>query len=491
MRLIQNSRSPLSPLQRAALVIALLAGAGGCTLAPVYQEPPLTLPAAFKEAGDWVPATPADDAPRGPWWTVFDDPVLDGLASAVQVSNQNVAAASAAYAQARALVAGQRASLFPVVTLDAGADRNRSSASTNVNTGTSGVSSGARVRSTYQASLGASWEPDLWGRLRGGVDSAAASAAATRADLASATLAAQGELVVNYLNLRETDVQSDLLQATIAGYERVRQITRNRYDAGVIPKTDLLQAETQLASAQADQVGLQRQRAQLEHAIAVLIGRTPADFSLPPAAWSPTVPEIPLVLPATLLQRRPDIAGAERRVAAANAEIGIARAGYFPGIGLTASYGYGASRVGDLFNASASAWSLGLSLAQRVFDAGAVSAQVDSARAAQERSAAQYRQIVLTAFQDVEDQLAASRVLSQQLVYRRAASTAADQVEQQVLNRYRAGQVSYTEVVTAQATALQARRTLAQLQADRQVVAVTLIQALGGGWQRKVDAALE
>ena len=278
--------------------------------------------------------------------------------------------------------------------------------------------------------------------------------------------------MVNYLNLRETDVQSELLQATIAGYERVRQITRNRYDAGVIPKTDLLQAETQLASAQADQVGLQRQRAQLEHAIAVLIGRTPADFSLPPAAWSPTVPEIPLVLPATLLQRRPDIAGAERRVAAANAEIGIARAGYFPGIGLTASYGYGASRVGDLFNASASAWSLGLSLAQRVFDAGAVSAQVDSARAAQERSAAQYRQIVLTAFQDVEDQLAASRVLSQQLVYRRAASTAADQVEQQVLNRYRAGQVSYTEVVTAQATALQARRTLAQLQADRQVVAV-------------------
>jgi NodT family efflux transporter outer membrane factor (OMF) lipoprotein len=196
------------------------------------------------------------------------------------------------------------------------------------------------------------------------------------------------------------------------------------------------------------------------------------------------VPEIPLVLPATLLQRRPDIAGAERRVAAANAEIGIARAGYFPGIGLTASYGYGASRVGDLFNASASAWSLGLSLAQRVFDAGAVSAQVDSARAAQERSAAQYRQIVLTAFQDVEDQLAASRVLSQQLVYRRAASTAADQVEQQVLNRYRAGQVSYTEVVTAQATALQARRTLAQLQADRQVVAVALIQALGGGWTR-------
>jgi NodT family efflux transporter outer membrane factor (OMF) lipoprotein len=488
MRLSKNSLFPFPALQRHVLAAAVLAALGACSLAPVYQAPPLPLPAAFKEAGDWVPATPADDAPRGAWWAVFNDPVLDELAESVRVSNQNVAAASAAYAQARALVASQRASLFPVVSLDAGADRSRSSSSsagTSSLTGTStSTSTGARVRNVYQASLGASWEPDLWGRLRGGVESATASAAATQADLASATLSAQGEAVVNYLNLRETDVQSELLQATIAGYQRVRQITQNRYDAGVIPKTDLLQAETQLATALADQVGLQRQRAQLEHAIAVLVGRAPADFSISPVAWSPTVPEVPLVLPATLLQRRPDIAGAERRVAAANADIGIARAGYFPSIGLTASYGYGASRVGDLFNASASAWSLGLSLAQRIFDAGAVSAQVAAARAVQERTAAQYRQTVLVAFQDVEDQLAATRVLALQLDYRRAASSAADQVEQQVLNRYRAGQVSYTEVVTAQATALQARRTLAQLQADRQIVAVALMQALGGGWQR-------
>lgn len=479
MRLLKSPSFLLPVLRRRLLAAAVVASLGACSLASVYQEPPLPLPAAFKEAGDWVPATPADDAPRGNWWAVFNDPVLDELANAVQVSNQNVAAAGAAYAQARALVAGQRASLFPTVSLNAGADRGGSSSAS-----ASTVSGGARVRNTYQASLGASWEPDLWGRLRGGVASATASAAATQADLASATLSAQGELAANYLNLRETDVQLELLQATIAGYQRVRQITQNRYDAGVIPKTDLLQAETQLAIAQADQVGLQRQRAQLEHAIAVLIGKTPASFSLSPAAWSPTVPDIPLVLPATLLQRRPDIAGAERRVAAANAEIGIARAGYFPGIGLTASYGYGASRVGDLFNASAAAWSLGLSLAQRIFDAGAVTAQVAAARAIQERAAAQYRQTVLVAFQDVEDQLAATRVLALQLTFRQGASAAADQVEQQVLNRYRAGQVSYTEVVTAQATALQARRTLAQLQADRQVVAVALIQALGGGWQR-------
>lgn len=480
MRLLKSFQFPLPVWPRHLLAAAVLASLGACSLAPVYQEPPLPLPVAFKEAGDWVPAKPADDAPRGAWWTVFNDPVLNDLASAVQVSNQNVAAASAAYAQARSLVAGQRASLFPTVSLDAGANRGSGANASSV----SSSGGGARVRNTYQASLGASWEPDLWGRLRGGVESASASAAASQADLASATLSAQGELVANYLNLRETDVQSELLQATIAGYQRVRQITQNRYDAGVIPKTDLLQAETQLASAQADQIGLQRQRAQLEHAIAVLVGKTPADLSLAPAAWSPTVPEIPLVLPATLLQRRPDIAGAERRVAAANADIGVARAGYFPSIGLTASYGYGASRVGDLFNASASAWSLGLSLAQRIFDAGAVSAQVAAARAVQERSAAQYRQTVLVAFQDVEDQLAATRVLALQLELRRSASAAADQAEQQVLNRYRAGQVGYTEVVTAQATALQARRTLAQLQADRQVVAVALIQALGGGWQR-------
>lgn len=476
MRLFLSAHSLSVPSRRRLLAAALCAALGGCALAPAYEAPPMHLPAGFKEAGDWVPATPSDDAPRGAWWTVFGDPVLNDLAASVQVSNQNVAAASAAYAQARALVAGQRSALFPTVSLGADADRSRSrsTASTSV--------AGARLGNSYQVSLGGSWEPDLWGRLGGGVQSASAQAQASAADLALATLSAQGELAANYLNLRESDVQAELLRATIAGYERVLQITQNRYDAGVAPKTDLLQSQTQLATSRADLVALQRQRSQLEHAIAVLIGRTPAEFSLPPAAWQPVVPDIPAVLPATLLQRRPDIAAAERRVAAANADIGVARAGYFPSIGLTASYGYGASRVGDLFNASAAAWSLGLALAQRVFDAGAVSAQVASARAAHERTAAQYRQTVLVAFQDVEDQLAASRVLAQQLELRRTASSAADQAEQQVLNRYRAGQVSYTEVVTAQATALQARRTLAQLQADRQIVAVALIQALGGGW---------
>nr|WP_325170107.1 efflux transporter outer membrane subunit [Noviherbaspirillum pedocola] len=436
----------------------------------------MSTPAQFKEAGDWVLATPADDAARGAWWRVFGDPVLDALAAQVAVSNQNVAAAAAAYDQARSLVRQQRASLFPVVTLDGAA--NRSSSGTG-----SGGTIASRIGNTYQVSMGASWEPDVWGRLRLGVAGASASAQASAADLASAQLSAQGELVVDYLNLREADVQSQLLAETIAAYQRALQIAQNRYAAGIAPKTDVLQAQTQLANAQADLVALQQNRAQYEHAIAVLIGKPPAEFTLESVVWQPTVPQVPLMLPAMLLERRPDIAAAERSVAAANAQIGIAQAGYFPSIGLSGSYGTNGSRVADLFSTSAAGWSLGASLAQRIFDAGAVSAQVASARAAQRRAAAIYRQTVLTAFQDVEDQLSANRILEKQLDLRRTASEAANQAEQQVLNRYKAGQVAYTDVITAQTTALSARRTLAQLQANRQSAAVALIQALGGGWQ--------
>jgi NodT family efflux transporter outer membrane factor (OMF) lipoprotein len=457
------------------IAAALLALLGGCVVGPRYETPAIAVPAQFREAGDWVPAAPADDAARGEWWRIFGDQALNELASQVAVSNQNVAAAAAAYEQARALVRQQRASLFPLVTLDASGDRSGG--------GSASGSSSARSGNVYQITMGATWEPDVWGRLRLGVSGARASAQASAADLASAQLSAQGELAAAYLNLRETDVQSQLLAETIDAYQRALQIAQNRYAAGIAPKTDVLQAQSQLASAQADLVALQRNRAQYEHAIAVLIGKAPADFTLAPAAWQPTVPQVPLLLPSTLLQRRPDIAAAERSVAAANAQIGIAQSGYYPNIGLSGSYGASGSRVPSLFSASAAAWSLGLSLAQRVFDAGSVSAQVEAARAAQQRSAALYRQTVLTAFQDVENQLSASRVLEKQLDLRRAASEAADQAEQQVLNRYKAGQVAFTEVITAQTTALSARRTLAQVRADRQTAAVALIQALGGGWQ--------
>ena len=469
------------PTRRAMLTATVLVlSLSACAVGPNYRRPATPDVSAFKEAEGWLPAAPADALERGPWWSLFGDPVLDQLAACVEVSNQNVAQAVAAYAQARALVREQRAALFPSVTLDGGASRSGSSSS---NSSSSSGNGGGRVSNNYQLSLGGSWEPDVWGRLGRAVDGAAAGAQASAADLASARLSAQGELATNYLSLRQTDAQKALLVSTISGYQRSLEITQNRYTAGIAAKTDVLQAQTQLANAQADDAGLLRQRAQLEHAIAVLVGEAPGNFTLPPAAWSPTVPEVPVGVPSTLLQRRPDIAAAERRVAVANEQIGIAKSAYYPNISLRASYGLGASRVADLFSASSSVWSLGLSAAQVLFNAGATSARVEGSEAAHAKAVASYRQTVLTAFQGVEDQLAATRVLLTQQDLRRQASQAADQVEQQVLNRYRSGQVSYTEVITAQATALSARRALVQAMADRQTTAVALIQSLGGGWQ--------
>ena len=459
------------------MAATLALAASGCAIGPDYQRPSTPDVSAFKEAAGWVAAAPADALERGPWWQLFGDPVLDQLAARVDVSNQNVAAAVAAYAHARALVRVQRASLFPTVTLNGGANRSHSSSSS------SSAGSGGRTGSSYDVSIGASWEPDVWGRLDRAVDSASASAQASEADLASARLSAQGELAVNYLTLRQLDAQKALLDSTLAGYRRTLEITQNRYTAGIAARTDVLQAQTQLANTQADDAGLSRQRAQLEHAIAVLLGQAPGNFSLPTTAWSPFVPEIPVGLPSTLLQRRPDISAAERAVAVANQQIGIARSAYYPSLPLGASYGFGASRVGDLFSASTSVWSLGLSAAQTLFNAGATTARVEGSEAAHAQAVARYRKTVLTAFQGVEDQLAATRVLLAQQDLRRQASQAADQVEQQLLNRYRSGQVGYTEVITAQATALSARRALVQALADRQTTAVALIQSLGGGWQ--------
>lgn len=460
------------PGRLSALVLAALLA--GCAVGPAYQVPSAALPAGWKEqktAEGWLPAAPADSLDRGEWWKLFGDATLDELAARVQVSNQNIAAAVANYAQAQALVRGERAALFPTVSLDGSGRR-----SGNIG----GTSNAANA---FSATLGVDWAPDVWGRLRQAVSSAQANAQASEADLASARLSAVGDLATNYFSLREADAEIVLLDQTIEGYQRAFEITSNRYRAGIAAQTDVLQAQTQLVNAQAERVGLQRTRATLEHAIAMLVGVAPADFSLPAAQWTPTVPGIPTGVPSTLLQRRPDIAAAERAVAAANAQIGIARSAYFPNFGLSASVGSSASRVKDLFNASNTLWALGLSVAQVVFDAGAIGATVDSAKAAHEASVARYRQTVLTAFQAVEDQLTAGAALAQQEGLRREASAAADKTEQQLLNRYRAAQVSYTEVVTAQAAALGARRTLVQLQVNRQTAAVALIQALGGGWQ--------
>lgn len=461
-------------------VLALALGLGGCAVGPAYERPAALpagpVPASYKGVNaplpGWAPAAPADALERGPWWQLFNDPELDRLSRQVEVANQNIAVAVANYAQARSIVAQQRASLFPVVSLGAGGDR--------AGGGSGDTSRGAA--SAYRLQIGASWEPDVFGRLRTAVDAAEASAQASAADLASVRLAALGELAINYFSLRQTDAQIGMLATTIEGYERVLQITSNRFAAGVSARSDVLQAQTQLATARSDALGLARSRAELEHAIAVLVGQSPSSFALASTPWQVVVPAVPVGVPSTLLQRRPDIAAAERDVAVANANIGIARSAYFPTFGLSASYGNNTSRVGDLFSLSNAAWSFGLSAAQTLFNAGATRASVEGAEARQQATVANYRQVVLTAFADVENGLAATRVLEQQQQLRVEAAEAAGLVEQQILNRYQAGQVSYTEVVQAQVTALNARRQLVQVQADRQTAAVSLIQALGGGW---------
>ncbi|CAN5647713.1 efflux transporter outer membrane subunit [soil metagenome] len=467
-------RSCAPSLRVLALALASVGSLTACAVGPVYQQPTVQSPAAWREAKaaeGWVPAAPADAMDRGDWWRLFGDADLDALAARVQISNQNIASAVASYAQAQALVREQRAGLFPTVSASGSATR---SGNRSADTATGGASAG----------VSASWTPDVWGRLGQAVNSAEADAQASEADLAAARLSAIGDLSANYFSLREADAELALLSATLEGYERSLTIARNRYEAGIAAQSDVLQAQTQLINTRAERVALERTRTAYEHAIAVLVGTAPADFQLPTASrWSPTVPSVPLGVPSTLLQRRPDIAAAERSVASANAQIGIARAAYYPSFGLSASLSRSSSRVSDLFSASNTLWSIGLSAAQVLFDAGAIAARVDAARASYDGTVARYRQTVLTAFQTVEDQLTATASLAQQETLRREASAAADKTEQQILNRYRAGQVSYTEVVTAQASALSARRTVLQLQVSRQNAAVTLIQALGGGWE--------
>jgi len=462
-----------------ALAATSIAGwlAACTTLVPPYQRPDVAMQAvSFKEAPSvpgWSAAKPADGQARGPWWLPFGDSMLNELLPQVEVSNQNVAAAVARYAAARALVAGQQAQLYPSVQLTGSATRSGGGGAAGAITGR-----GTQLR----AELGASWEPDLWGRLGAGVTQAQANAQASEADLAAAKLSAQAALATAYFNLREADAELDLLRDTVSAFVRSLQITNNRYAAGQAARTDVLQAQTQLANTRAEVAALATQRQQFEHAIAVLLGKAPADLSLAPAPWTTTVPDVPPTLPSELLQRRPDIASAERAVASANAAIGIARAAYYPSFTLSASGGAAATRIGDLFNASNTIWSLGLSVAQILFDGGALDAALQNAEASRDVTIAAYRQTALSAFQSVEDLLAQRRGLSEQLAQRQQASAAADLTEQQVLNRYRAGQVSYTDVVTAQTSALTARRSVVQLQVGLQANAIALVQALGGGW---------
>jgi NodT family efflux transporter outer membrane factor (OMF) lipoprotein len=488
------SRGPSPAPARTVLALAGLLALGACTaLAPSHKADAPTSARYLETPPGWMAAAPADTLTRGPWWTLFNDPVLDQLAPQVAVSNQTVAAAAAAVEESRAAVREQRASFFPTLSLDGGVTRSGvgGGGSNNGSTTTIGTGTGTTVTTTsgkgganrFTLGLGASWEPDLWGRIANTVSAANATAQASEADLASALLSAQTTFVTDYLSVREADAEIVTLQTTIVGYQRALTITQNRYAAAIAQKSDVLQAQTQLASAQADLAALQQQRAQLFHAMAVLAGQAPATFALPAGDWnSTTVPAVPPGLPSDLLQRRPDIASAERRVAVANADIGVARAAYFPSLTLSANGDQGSTRLGDLFNASSFAWSLGLSLAETIFDGGARTARVEEAQASWKQSVAQYRQTVLTAFSAVEDQLSAAASLEQQQALRKVASQAADQTEQEMQNRYQQGLVAYTDVVTAQASALSARRAFMQVSLSRQTAAINMVAALGGGW---------
>jgi NodT family efflux transporter outer membrane factor (OMF) lipoprotein len=449
---------------------ALLAG---CTVGPNYVRPTVTTPPHFKEAEGWIRAEPADATPRGDWWTVFNDPVLNDLEKKVVISNQNVAAAEAAYREAHAVVAEDRASFFPTVSANASATRSGGgSGSTGIPVGTgTGPTTFSTNRTSYQAVGEASWEPDLWGKIRRTVEGAKAQAQASAADLANAQLSAQAELATDYVQMRADDELKRLTDLTVEGYRRALKITQNQYNAGVTAKSDVLTAESQLESTEAQSADYVRQRQLMEHAIALLAGSAPADLTIAPVA-----------VPSVLLLRRPDVSASERQMQYANAQIGVQVSAYYPTLDLTGEYGFSASNLGSLFSASSSFWSLGASAAETLIDFGARKARVQEAKAAYDEAVAQYRETVLTAFQGVEDQLASDRILAQEQPYKDASSAAADAAEKIALNQYEAGTAAYTTVVVAQATALNARTSVVSNQANRIVAALTLIQDLGGGW---------
>lgn len=468
-------------LLTATAAIGLLSS---CAVGPNYKRPATANPEHFKSPVA-AAASPAPDA----WWTLFHDDVLNQLEEQVEVSNQNLAQAQAAYSQALALVGEQRAALFPSFSVAANTTRFSSGGSAtptaSLGGGTTGVAlaSSSRSSTTYQASASGSWEINVWGRLRRQLENARDSAQASAADLAAARLSAQGALASAYLQLREADAERRLLTATVDAYARTLQITQNRYSAGFAPKTDVLQAETQLYSAQQQEAALILQRAQYENAIAPLVGQAASDFTLAQREeWSLPVPDIPSGVPSTLLERRPDIVSAERLVAAANATIGMQIANYFPSFTLTGSYGFLSSALSTLFEKVNESKSAELSGSDTLFDFGARREAVAASRAAHAQAVATYRQTVLTAFQAVENQLAAVDILAKEYKYLRQASDAADETERLTLNEYKAGTVDYTTVVVAQAAALSARRSLAQAQLSQQTAAVSLVTALGGGW---------
>jgi NodT family efflux transporter outer membrane factor (OMF) lipoprotein len=464
----------------AALLAAVVAA--GCAVGPNYHRPSAPVPQKFKEAEGWKPAEPREAASGAAWWSVYGDATLDSLEKQIDVSNQTLRASEAAWRESMALVTQARAGLLPVIAATANGTRSGGpGAGASVGAGAAAAPV-SHPRNQFELAGTGSWDIDLWGRIRRTIESDVANARASEADLAAARLSAQAQLAIDYIALRVADEQQHLLDETVEAYKRSLEITRNQYQVGVVAKVDVITAQTQLDGAESQRIALGVTRAILEHAIAVLIGKAPGDFSLAAATLGATVPVVPIGVPSALLERRPDIAAAERRMAAANAQIGIAVSAYFPNLTLNGSFGYASSVVSGLVKAPNNLWSFGGSAADTLLDFGARPAQVRQARAAYDAAVANYRQTVLTAFQQVEDQLATLRILEQQVQVQEETVKSANLAVQLTLNQYKAGTVAYTAVITAQTIALADAQTLLNIRQSRLSSSIALIEALGGGW---------
>ena len=460
-------------MRKIAFLFAFLAG---CAAGPDYVRPQIEAPAQYKELQGWRQAEPRDALPRGSWWTMFGDRELDALMARVDLSNQTLRAAEARFRQSRALADQARAALFPALSANASATRSKSPSLSNQ------PSFAVGAVNNYNVALNTSWELDVWGRVRSTVEAGEASWQASAAELEAARLSAYAALAQNYFALRVADATRQVLEDTVAAYERTLELTRNRYAAGVVARVDVVQAEVQWKSALAQLIDVGVERAQLEHAIALLVGEAPAAFSIERASFAASMPAIPVGLPSELLERRPDIAAAERNAAAANARIGVAQAAFFPAITLSGAAGFRSTDSANLFTTPSRFWSLGAALAQAVFDGGLREAQKQQAIAVYDEDAATYRQTVITAFQEVEDNLAALRILDEEARLQDEVVQAARHALELTTNQYKAGVVSYLNVISAQTTLLTNERTASSLLGRRLTACVALVKASGGGW---------
>jgi NodT family efflux transporter outer membrane factor (OMF) lipoprotein len=452
---------------------------GGCAVGPRYSRPSAPVPTDYKETPqNWKPAQPADQTQRGKWWEIYQDPQLNALEEKINISNQSLKAAQAQFAQARATVRYNRADYYPTITAGVSATRERFSGNRPLNT----LPGTAETTNDLIIPVDMSYEPDVWGRVRRTVEAARADAQASLADLESVRLSVHAELAVDYFQARELDAEAQLLDGTVASYTKQLELTDNRYKGGVASQVDVAQAQTQLETARAQAIDVRAQRTQYEHAIAVLIGEPASTFNLPVASLNATPPVIPPGLPSELLERRPDIASNERQMASANAKIGIAKAAYFPLFNLGPSAGFESTTIVNWLSSPSAFASVGASAVVTAFDVGRRRAASDQARAVYDQAVANYRQSVLTAYQEVEDNLAGLRLLEDESTTEAAAVAAAEHSLALSNNRYRGGVTTYLEVITAQATALADERTAVQIAGRRMVDSALLIKALGGGW---------